>query len=108
QLPKVFSEADILMLPYDFSPLSLKFIRYSIPTKLPEFMISGTPIIIFAPAETAIVKYSQKNNCARIITENNSGKISEEILELIRNKSLREFIGSNAKKVAEQNHNSSL
>src|SRR5690606_12170977 len=52
-LPQKFAQADFLYLPYDFSPSSIKFIKYSMPTKAPEFMVSGTPIIIFAPKETA-------------------------------------------------------
>ena len=75
-LPKIFSEADFLLLPYDFSQKSIKYIRYSMPTKAPEYMVSGTPIIIFAPEVTAIVKYAKKYNWAKVITENNISEIS--------------------------------
>src|SRR4029079_10648542 len=51
ELPKVFAEADFLYLPYDFSKESITFIKYSMPTKAPEYMMSGTPVIILGPAE---------------------------------------------------------
>ncbi len=105
-LPKKFAEADFLLLPYDFSPLALKYIKYSMPTKAPEYMMSGTPIILFAPEETAVVKYCQMYDCAKIITENNNDIISRKIIEVLNNKSEREQIGMNAKKIAEQLHNS--
>jgi len=107
-LPKKFSEADILILPYDFSQKSIKFIRYSMPTKLPEYMISGTPILIFAPEITAIVKYAQKFKWAKVVTEKKSSELSNAIKFLIQNKNARETIASNAKKIAEINHRSTL
>lgn len=105
-LPKVFSEADFLILPYDFSKESIKYVKYSMPTKAPEYMISGTPIIIFSPNETAIVKYAEKYEWANVITENNPIKLAEAIKYLIQNKKNREYIAQNAKAIAEKNHNS--
>jgi Glycosyltransferase len=107
ELPKVFSAADFLILPYDFSKKSIKFIKYSMPTKASEFMISGTPIIIFAPQETAIVKYAQKYNWAKVITEDNSMKIVDSIKSLIQSKAERQSIAENAIRLAEENHDAS-
>jgi glycosyltransferase involved in cell wall biosynthesis len=105
-LPRVFSEADFLLLPYDFTPKSIKYIRLSMPTKVPEYMVSGTPIILFAPEVTAVVKYAKQFGWAKVITENSISEISESIKQLIRNKELRQQIAQNAIKIAEKNHNS--
>lgn len=104
-LPQVFSSADFLILPYDFSSESIEFIKYSMPTKAPEYMVSGTPIIIFAPAVTAVVKYANKYGWAKVITKNNIGNISQEIKELIAKKELRQQIAQRAITIAEENHN---
>ena len=105
-LPKVFSGSDLLILPYDFSPLSIKYIRFSMPTKAPEYMITGTPIIIFAPEATAVVNYAKKYDWAKVITENNIETVTAAIKQLIENKDLRERYAKNAIKIAEKNHNS--
>lgn len=105
-LPKVFSEADFLLLPYDFTPESIKYIRFSMPTKAPEYMVSGTPIIIFAPEVTAIVKYARKYDWAKVITGNSINEIAESIKQLIDNKELRTRIATNAIRTAEKNHSS--
>jgi glycosyltransferase involved in cell wall biosynthesis len=105
-LPKIFSETDFLLLPYDFSQKSIKYIRFSMPTKAPEYMVSGTPIIIFAPEVTAIVKYAKKYEWAKIVVKNNVQELSIAIKDLFQNKTLREKIGQNAKKIAEEKHNS--
>ena len=106
QLPKTFSEADFLILPYDFSKESIRYIQYSMPTKAPEYMISGTPIIIFSPKSTALVKYAEKYQWAQLITENTVQSLSQGIKALIDNKELRIKIASNAKRIAEEKHNS--
>jgi glycosyltransferase involved in cell wall biosynthesis len=106
ELPSVFAQADILILPYDFSPESLSFIKYSMPTKAPEYMASGTPIIVFAPEETAIVRNARKYNWARIITENSIKAVSIGIKEMIESRELRQQYAKNAILMAEKNYNS--
>jgi len=105
-LPKVFSEADFLLLPYDFTPRSIRYIKLSMPTKVPEYMISGTPVIIFAPEETAVVKYAKENEWAELITENEISEISGSINRLLNSGELRQRIAQNAIKTAEKNHSS--
>jgi glycosyltransferase involved in cell wall biosynthesis len=105
-VPKTFSEADFLILPYDFSLKSIKYIKYSMPTKASEYMMSGTPIILFAPESTAVVKYATEYEWAQIVTKNSDQELIIAIKDLIQNKPLREKIGKNAKMVAEANHNS--
>jgi glycosyltransferase involved in cell wall biosynthesis len=100
-LPKMFSGADFLILPYDFSPQSIQFIRYSMPTKATEYMISGTPIIIFSPDQVALVNYAKNLKWAKIVTHNSVTALSEAITSLIQNESERHTLAQNAIKVAE-------
>ena len=105
-LPNAFSSADFLIIPYDFSPQSLQFFGYSMPTKATEYMISGTPIIIFAPAETAIVKYAEKYNIAQVVTIDDADYLFDAIKELVLNEDLRKEIATNAIELARKNHSS--
>ncbi|MBP6024295.1 glycosyltransferase [Ferruginibacter sp.] len=106
ELPRVFAEADFLYLPYDFSTESIRFIKYSMPTKAPEYMISGTPVIMFGPGETALMKDGQRNNWAKVVTENNVEALAEAINTLITNDTLRKELAENAIRIAEANYNS--
>ena len=76
------------------------------PTKAPEYMISGTPMIIFAPEETAIVQYAMKHDIGFIISENKINDIAVSIRQLINDEELRSRIGRKAIQIAELNHNS--
>ena len=93
-LPRVFAQADVLILPYDFGPESISYIKYSMPTKAPEYMASGTPIIIYAPQDTALVKYAEKYNWAAIVTENSITLLSEKLKNLFLDMSLRKKIAN--------------
>ncbi|MCB0631213.1 MAG: group 1 glycosyl transferase [Saprospiraceae bacterium] len=104
ELPRVFSGADFLLLPYDFSDQALKFIKYSMPTKAPEFMVSGTPIIIFGPDQTALVNYARAYNWAEVVTRNSVEVLADRIKHLVQNESMRRRIALKAVEVAESRH----
>ena len=106
ELPKVLAGADFMVLPYDFAEGPLKYIRYSMPTKASEYMISGTPVIVFGPKETALVKYAQKDGWAKVITENKVEVVAKALRELFQNKEERSRTAQNAIQVAERNHDS--
>ncbi|RFZ94847.1 glycosyltransferase [Mucilaginibacter conchicola] len=105
-LPKTFSEADFLILPYDFSEKSLQFIGYSMPTKATEYMISGSPVIVFAPQETALVNYAEKENWAAVVTKNDPSALYNCLATLIKSKEKRVALASRAIEVATKNHSS--
>ena len=107
-LPNVFSKADFLILPYDFSVESLGYIKYSMPTKASEYMASGSPIIIFAPQDTALVKYAEKYNWAAVVTENSVDILTKKLKKLLINQSLREDLANTAKRMAETCHDSEI
>ncbi len=106
ELPRVFAEADFLILPYDFSEDSIKFIGYSMPTKAPEYMMSGTPVIVYAPKVTAIVKDAENNKWAKIVTENSIDQLAVAIKELYQNEAERKQIATTAIAIAETKFNS--
>lgn len=108
KLPTIFSKADFLILPYDFSKESMSYIRYSMPTKAPEYMASGTPIIIFSPQDTALVQYAEKHQWAAIVTDDQIDALVEKLTQLLLDKSLREQLAASAKTIAETRHNSKL
>ncbi|SEJ68886.1 hypothetical protein SAMN05192553_108119 [Cyclobacterium xiamenense] len=104
KLPLKFGEADILYLPYDFSQSAVKFIKYSMPTKASEYMVSGTPILIFAPEETALVDYAKKYQWAKVVTENKIDVLVEAVEGLLANSGEREAFGKAAIAIAKERH----
>lgn len=101
QLPNLFSSHDLLLIPLEFDS---KFLRLSMPTKVSEYMISGTPIMVFAPRDTALAEYALKYHWAYVI-DNDKQSINNAIRELYYNESLREKVGLKAKELADLRHN---
>lgn len=99
-IPGLLLQYDLLFLPLDFTEKGLKYAQFSIPTKASEFMISGVPILVFAPAETATAQLFVNNNCGCCVTENKKLALKKALDLLIDDKEYRELISSNAKEYA--------
>jgi glycosyltransferase involved in cell wall biosynthesis len=104
EVPKSLAAADLLVLCYDFDPSSKQFIRYSLPTKIPEYMASGTPVLVYSPADTTVVEYAIQSKWGYVVSEESEAAIKDAILNLMNNKSLREKLGIQSMKMAAQNH----
>jgi glycosyltransferase involved in cell wall biosynthesis len=70
------------------------------PTKATEYMISGTPVIIFSPEQAALVNHAKNRHWAKIVTDNSVTALSEAITSLIQNESERRILAKNAIEVA--------
>jgi len=100
EIPDLLRAYDLLFLPLDFSQNGIKYAKFSMPTKASEYMISGTPILVYAPAETAISQFFIQNECGYCVTKNNSNELARAVDFLIQNEEYRNKISSNAVYIA--------
>jgi glycosyltransferase involved in cell wall biosynthesis len=107
-MPHLLSSYDLLFLPLDFDEEGIIFSQFSMPTKVSEYMISGTPILVFADRRTALAKYALNNKWAYTISENKIEILSKGLHELYSNSDLRKEIASKAIKIAIQNENAEM
>ncbi len=107
QVPISMAEADLLVIPYDFNSQSVRFIQYSMASKVSEFMASGTPILVYAPEQTAVVKYANSQKWGSVVSQRNKTLLKQMIIQLIQNPDLRESLGRQARALAFQNHDAS-
>ena len=105
-LPSILSKADMLVLPGDFDKKSISFLKYSMPTKASEYMISGAPILLYASEKVAVTQHALKYNWAYIVSEKDREKLTNAIFEIYSNKNLRENLGTTAKIYAKNNFDS--
>ncbi|MBI5649269.1 MAG: glycosyltransferase [Chloroflexi bacterium] len=103
-VPALLANADTLILPLDFDAESIEFARYSMPTKTAEYMISGTPTLVYAPAEMAVAEYARTGQWGYVVSERNKDALKRAMVELMENQSLRERLGRRAQTLAIQNH----
>jgi glycosyltransferase involved in cell wall biosynthesis len=104
KLPQLFQSMDFLLLPCDFSKKAIEFLKYSMPTKAPEYMITGTPIIILAPEETAIFQYASEFSWAFTINSDNEDVIYSRLNEIVSNDEIQQNISLKAVNLAKERH----
>lgn len=102
EMPTLLPLYDLLFLPLDFDKDAIHFAQFSMPTKTSEYMISGTPILVFADESTALAKYALRYKWAYVVTNNNEKSLIRALTELQSNLSLRKELSETAKRTAIQ------
>ncbi|VAW21234.1 hypothetical protein MNBD_BACTEROID01-1648 [hydrothermal vent metagenome] len=108
EMPRVLPKYDLLILPLDFDKKELQYSRLSMPTKMSEYMISGTPVLVYADKNSALAKFALQEQCAYTVTENNHYILHDAIVELYGNQYLRGKLGARAKEVAINNNDAEV
>ena len=101
-IPALLVSYDILLLPLDFTDTGRKFSKLSMPTKAIEYMASGTPILVFAPPETAISRFCERNECAHCIIYPDPQENISSLVYLFTNHEYRSNLALNAKRISRQ------
>lgn len=100
EIPALLRGYDALFLPLGFSRESRSYTRLSMPTKLTEYLASGVPIIVNAPAEIAVTRYVRDTETAEICDSDSIDSIKDSVIRLITNTDLRVRLSNNALKTA--------
>lgn len=104
RVPRLMSEADINLLPFNFDSASARYLRFSMPTKIPAYMISGSPILVYGPATLASVQYALASKWAHVITARGTQHLIPAIERLLDDEAYRRELGERAQRRAEEAH----
>lgn len=103
-IESLFTSADLLLLPVNFDEASVKYIRYSMPTKVPAYMFSGTPTLAYGPAEVASIGYAEKFQWAYCVTNRDKKELADAIKRLASEEPLRKSLALHAQELAKERH----
>jgi glycosyltransferase involved in cell wall biosynthesis len=107
-IPSRLAAADLLVLPLDFEGQSLKFARFSMPTKAVEYMASGTPTLVYAPAEHSVSRYAISEGWALVVGRRNSKELADGLRLLAESAENREHLARKAIKAALAHHDAGV
>lgn len=96
-------KADLLLYPVDFDRKSIEFIRLSFPTKLPSYLISGTPIFCYGPSEVYSIRFMTENKLGFICNHQEVGELKNKIVEALTNDSRRDDFSKRSREFAINN-----
>ena len=88
-IPGLMKQYDILLLPLDFTKAGMEFSKFSIPTKVSEYMLSGVPILVLAPRDTAVSQFFLKYECGFCATRLEEGELKRALHTLLHNNEFR-------------------
>jgi hypothetical protein len=101
EVENIYQKYDILMHVED-KKYSLRT-KYSMSTKIPEYLASGKIIFVYGPTGLASINYLQRNNAAFIV--NDPSDIFKTLVNLMDNGPQRVIVSRNAIALANKNHN---
>jgi len=104
RLCTTLAAADLLALPVNFDARSLAMIQYSMPTKAPEYMASGTPVLVYAPAHVPAAAYAREEAWGQVVAEKDSEKLERALVHLMESEHIRAALGRRGRELALRNH----
>jgi glycosyltransferase involved in cell wall biosynthesis len=76
-------QADLLFLPLSFDCEFPELIRTSAPGKFGEYLASGTPVLVHAPADSFPVTFVRQHRCAAACSVANVGTLAETLATML-------------------------
>jgi glycosyltransferase involved in cell wall biosynthesis len=98
--------ADALVLPINYDAETVDFIRYSMPTKVPAYMASGTPILVYGPRGVAQVDYAVREGWGHVVCEREPAALDSGLRRILADAPMREGLRMRAQALASANHDS--
>ena len=95
-------KADILVHVESFCQNEIDYFRYSLSTKIPEYLSVGRPIFCLGPLEVCSVSYIYEKQVGLVV--NDEAQIPVLLLQLVEDKAMREKMGNNALMVAKNEY----
>jgi len=102
QVHNIYDEADVLIHIESFDKDIIEYTKYSISTKIPEYMASGKPILCFSPRNIAVSEYI--NDMQTGICASNADELFDAVEVLAAKAEMRRYFGLNGIETARTNH----
>jgi glycosyltransferase involved in cell wall biosynthesis len=99
----VLSVADLLVIPVNFGDDGI-LARFSMPTKVPEYMASGAPVLVYAPEGVPPTAYAREEGWGYVVDRRDPDALEQALLSLVGSQELRTRLGQLGRELALQNH----
>lgn len=90
--------ADVLLLPTNFDPMSVQFIRHSMPGKMAEYLMAGRALLAYGPPEVEQVRFVQERGCALVVDHHGAPDLDVAIRRLATDAPLRVDLAARARR----------
>jgi len=102
EIPALQKSADILFLPLSFTWQSPEIIKTAVPSKMPEYLAAGRPILVHAPEYSYVAQYARSEHFAAVVDEPDCNELGKVISDLICDEKLCRTLVENARKTVKK------
>lgn len=85
EIPMILSLASAVFLPITIDEKTKKFTRYSMSTKMGEYLASGSPMIYYGPEDIAMTEFLQDKNCSINVTSRGVNYLKQALINALNN-----------------------
>jgi glycosyltransferase involved in cell wall biosynthesis len=100
----VFAQADALLLPLSFDEEQRGIVMTSLPTKTADYLISGVPILVHAPAYSSVVGEAKQGQWAAVVEDASVESLNQALERLATDVIWRQQLVLNALQTAKRKH----
>ncbi len=107
---EAITSADVLLLPANFDADSVRYIGLSMPTKVPAYLASGTPTLVYGPRSVAQVRAAAEHGWGMIVDEqaipdtSQTPLLDDALRVLLADGALRQRLADDAAVIAREHH----
>jgi len=105
EMPRVQSEADLLFLPLAWGTDAPDIIATASPGKFTEYLASGRPMLVHAPDNSYVARYTREHGIGIVVDRNDVGALAEATRMFFQDPSHGSRYVEKALKVFHANHN---
>ena len=95
-IPEILRKSKILYLPISIDKQTVKFTKYSMSTKMSEYLSSGVPILFHGPSGIAMTELIDKNKCGFVVKDNKESGLVTVVNLILTDKDNTRSIVNNA------------
>ncbi|OAI47788.1 hypothetical protein AYO44_08805 [Planctomycetaceae bacterium SCGC AG-212-F19] len=100
----LLAQADVLLLPVNFDPASVHYIRLSMPTKVPAYLASGVPTLVYGPPSVAQVEYARRHQWGHVVDQPSAELLENGLRDILTDSALRRRLSQRAQETATRFH----
>lgn len=104
EIISIYKNSTILIHVESFSDIVKDYIRYSISTKIPEYLSCSKFIISIGPSHCASIEYLRENKASLIFDENSISKMEPVLIDFLYNSNKYNYLKTNAFSLFKKNH----
>jgi glycosyltransferase involved in cell wall biosynthesis len=100
----VLREADVVVHVESFHSSYRKWTRYSMSTKIPEYMMAGRCIFGYGPGEVSSIRYISESGAGYVVASEDRGALLAGLRTVLSSSALRRKLGKRVRAIAYQRH----